>query len=77
MYDGTVGIEAAFDTELPVLKGDGFMTSVTSAIFRKGDEVMSGWTTDGYREYLEWVLQMMDEGIMAKDLCLWTLTAAF
>ena len=67
MYDGTVGIEAAFDTEIPVLKGDGFMTSVTSAIFRKGDEVMSGWTTDGYREYLEWVLQMMDEGIMAKD----------
>ena len=67
MYDGTVGIEAAFDTELPVLKGDGFMTSVNSAIFRKGDEVMSGWTTDGYREYLEWVLQMMDEGIMAKD----------
>ncbi len=68
MYDGTVlSIEAAFDTELPVLKGDGFMTSVTSAIFRKGDEVMSGWTTDGYREYLEWVLQMMDEGIMAKD----------
>ena len=68
MYDGTVGLmEAAFDTELPVLKGDGFMTSVTSAIFRKGDEVMSGWTTDGYREYLEWVLQMMDEGIMAKD----------
>lgn len=68
MYDGTVGLmEAAFDTELPVLKGDGFMTSITSAIFRKGDEVMSGWTTDGYREYLEWVLQMMDEGIMAKD----------
>ncbi len=67
MYDGTVGIEAAFDTEIPVLQGDGFMTSITSAIFRKGDEVMSGWTTDGYREYLEWVLQMMDEGIMAKD----------
>ncbi len=67
MYDGTVGISAAFDTAIPVLKGDGFMTSISSAIFRKGDEVMSGWTTDGYREYLEWVLQMMDEGIMAKD----------
>lgn len=68
MYDGTVlSIEAAFDTEIPVLQGDGFMTFITSAIFRKGDEVMSGWTTDGYREYLEWVLQMMDEGIMAKD----------
>ena len=67
MYDGTVGLEAAFDTEIPVLQGDGFMTMVTSAIFRKGDEVMSGWTTDGYREYLEWVLQMFDEGIMARD----------
>ena len=68
MYDGTVMcMEAAFDTEIPVLQGDGFMTFITSAIFRKGDEVMSGWTTDGYREYLEWVLQMMDEGIMAKD----------
>ena len=67
MYDGTVGVSAAFDTAIPVLKGDGFMTSISSAIFRKGDEVMSGWTTDGYREYLEWVLQMMDEGIMAKD----------
>ena len=67
MYDGTVGLEAAFDTEIPVLNGDGFMTMVTSAIFRKGDEVMSGWTTDGYREYLEWVLQMFDEGIMARD----------
>lgn len=67
MTDGTVPLEAAFDTEIPVLVPDGFMTFVTSAIFRKGDEVMSGWTTDGYREYLEWVLQMMDEGIIYKD----------
>lgn len=67
MYDGTVGLEAAFDTEIPVLKGDGFMTAVTSAVFRYDDEVSSGWITDGYREYLEWVLQMMDEGIMARD----------
>lgn len=67
MYDGTVGLEAAFDTEIPVLKGDGFMTAVTSAVFRYDDEISSGWITDGYREYLEWVLQMMDEGIMARD----------
>ncbi len=67
MTDGTVGLEAAFDTEIPVLQGDGFMTAVTSAVFRYDDEISSGWITDGYREYLEWVLQMMDEGIMARD----------
>ena len=67
MYDGTVGLEAAFDTEIPALVGDGFMTVINSAIFRYGDEVTSGWITDGYREYLEWVLEMMDEGIIAKD----------
>lgn len=67
MYDGTVGIEAAFDTEIPCLQGDGFMTTVNSAIFRKGDEVLSGWTTDGYRAYIEWALQMMEEGIMEQD----------
>jgi putative aldouronate transport system substrate-binding protein len=65
--DGTINLEAAFDTEIPVLQGDGFMTTITSAVFRKGDEVMSGWTTDGYREYLEWVLKMMDEGVIYKD----------
>lgn len=67
MTDGTVGIEAAFDTEIPALVGDGFMTMVTSAIFRYDDEVASGWITDGYREYLEWALSMMDEGIMQQD----------
>lgn len=67
MTDGTVGIEAAFDTDIPVLQGDGFMTAVTSSIFRYDDEVTSGWITDGYREYIEWALQMMDEGIMAQD----------
>ena len=67
MTDGTVGIEAAFDTEIPALVSDGFMTFVTSAIFRYDDEITSGWITDGYREYLEWVIQMMDEGIIEKD----------
>ena len=67
MYDGTVGLEAAFDTEIPALVSDGFMTMITSAVFRYGDEVASGWITDGYREYLEWVLQMMDEGIIYRD----------
>lgn len=67
MTDGTMPLEAAFDTEIPALKSDGFMTFITSAIFRKGDEIMSGWITDEYREYLEWVLQMMDEGVLYKD----------
>lgn len=67
LYDGTMPLEAAFDTEIPVLVPDGFMNFVTSAIFRKGDEVQSGWTSDGYREYLEWLLQMFDEGIMEQD----------
>ena len=67
LYDGTIGVEAGFDTEIPALVPDGFMTFVTSAIYREGDTVKSGWTTDGYREYIEWVLQMMDEGIIYKD----------
>jgi putative aldouronate transport system substrate-binding protein len=67
MTDGTMGMDAAFDTSIPVLQGDGFMTSTTSTIFRKGTEVMSGWTTDGYREYLEWLIGLMDEGVIYKD----------
>jgi putative aldouronate transport system substrate-binding protein len=67
MTDGTMGLDAAFDTAIPALVGDGFMTSVTVSMFRKDDEVMSGWTTDGYREYLEWVLNLMDEGVIYKD----------
>lgn len=67
MTDGTVGLDAAFDTEIPALVSDGFMTMITSAVFRYDDEITSGWITDGYREYLEWVLQMMDEGIIARD----------
>lgn len=67
MTDGTVGVEAAFDTEIPALVSDGFMTMITSAVFRYDDEIVSGWITDGYREYLEWVLQMMDEGIIYRD----------
>ena len=67
MYDGTIGLEAAFDTEIPVLVADGFMTFVTSAIYREGDVVKSGWVTDGYREYLEWMRMMMDEGVIYED----------
>lgn len=65
--DGTIGLEAAFDTEIPVLKSDGFMTFVTSAIYREGNTVKSGWVTDGYRAYLEWIRMMMEEGIIYED----------
>lgn len=65
--DGTMPLNAVFDVSLPTLVGDGFMTSVSSAIYRKGDEVVSGWTQDGYREYLEYVLKLMDDGIIDKD----------
>jgi putative aldouronate transport system substrate-binding protein len=67
MTDGTMGLDAAFDTAIPVLQGDGFMTMVTSTVFRYGDTVASGWTTDGYRAYIEWVREMMDEGILYSD----------
>jgi putative aldouronate transport system substrate-binding protein len=65
--DGTLSLNAVFDTSIPTLVGDGFMTSVSSAIFRRGDEVVSGWVQDGYREYLEYVLKLMDDGIIDRD----------
>ena len=65
--DGTLPLNAVFDTSIPTLVGDGFMTSVSSAIFRRGDECVSGWNQDGYRDYLEYVLQLMDDGLIDKD----------
>lgn len=67
MTDGTINLQAAFDTAIPALVSDGFMTFVTSAIFREGDTVNSGWITDGYRDYLEWIRTMMAEGILYED----------
>ena len=67
MQDGTMPLEAAFDTEIPLLVPDGFMNFTTSTIFRYGDEITTGWTNDGYREYLEYVLGLMDEGVLYKD----------
>ena len=67
MTDGTLPVNAAFDTAIPALVSDGFMTFVTSSIFREGDVCKSGWTTDGYREYLEWLIGLMDEGVIYKD----------
>ena len=65
--DGTLPLNAVFDTSIPTLVGDGFMTSVSSAVFRRGDECVSGWVQDGYREYLEYVLKLMDDGLIDKD----------
>ena len=67
MQDGTMPLEAAFDTKLPLLVPDGFMNFTDSTIFRYGDEITTGWTNDGYREYLQYVLDLMDEGVLYKD----------
>ena len=67
MQDGTMPLEAAFDTKIPLLVPDGFMNFTTSTIFRYGDEITTGWTNDGYREYLQYVLDLMDEGVLYKD----------
>lgn len=67
MTNGVIELQAAFDTSIPALVSDGFMTFVTSSIFREGDTVKSGWITDGYREYLEWIRMMMEEGVLYED----------
>ena len=64
--DGQMSVEAAFDTDIPML-ADSFMASVDSCVFRYGDEIASGWVTDGYRDYLEWILSLMDEELLYRD----------
>ena len=63
----TLPVGAAFDIQVPTLMGDGFMTSVSSAIFRRGDELTTAWTDDGFRAYLEYAIGLMDEGVLYKD----------
>ena len=63
----TLPVGPAFDILVPTMMGDGFMTSVSSAIFRRGDELTSAWTDDGFREYLEYAIGLMDEGVLYKD----------
>lgn len=67
MTNGLIELQAAFDTAIPALVSDGFMTFVTSTIYREGDTVKSGWITDGYRAYLEWIRMMMEEGVLYED----------
>lgn len=64
--DGQIGVQAAFDTEIPTL-ADSFLTTMSAAVYREDDTCMSGWTSDGYREYLEWLLFLFDEGIIYED----------
>ena len=63
---GQMGVEAAFDTDIPML-ADSFMASIDTTVFRYGDEVASGWVTDGYREYLQWIIDLMNEGVIYSD----------
>ena len=63
----TLPVGPAFDITVPTLMGDGFMTSVSSAIFRRGDELTSAWIDDGFRAYLEYAIELMNEGVLYKD----------
>ena len=58
-YDANMPVGAAFDTMIP-----GLINPNSIAQFRYGDEVVSGWVTDGYRDYLNWFLGLLDEGII-------------
>lgn len=65
--DGIVySMEAAFDTRIPAL-ADSFMISMNTTVFRYGNKCVSAWTTDGYRDYLEWLLQLMKDGVIYQD----------
>lgn len=61
--DGQISLQAAFDTEIPTL-ADSFLQTINPAIYRVGDECKSGWNSDGYRDYLEWLLMLVDEGVL-------------
>lgn len=63
----TLPVGAAFDISVPTLMGDGFMTSVGMALFHRDNQIVSAWTDDGFREYLEYALDLMDEGVLYKD----------
>lgn len=63
----TLPVGPAFDISVPTLMGDGFMTSVGMALFHRDNQIVSAWTEDGFREYLEYAIDLMDEGILYKD----------
>lgn len=57
----------AFDITVPTLMGDGFMTSISMALFQRDGKLVSAWTEEGFRDYLEYALGLMDEGVLYKD----------
>ena len=63
----TLPVGAAFDISVPVMKGNGFMLSVGPTIFRRGDELTSSWIDDGFRDYLQYCIDLMEEGVLYKD----------
>lgn len=63
----TLPVGPAFDISVPTLMGDGFMTSVGMALFQRDNQIVSAWTEDGFREYLEYAIGLMDEGVLYKD----------
>ena len=64
--DGTFSVSAAFDVSAPTLIGDGFMSAPGLSIFRYGDEVVSGWTVDAYKDYLQWFYGLIADGTFQK-----------
>ncbi len=63
----TLPVGAAFDISVPTLMGDGFMSSVGISIFQRDGKIVSSWTEDGFREYLEYAIGLMEEGVLYKD----------
>ncbi len=64
--DGTFTVSTCFDVSAPCLISDGFMSSPGVSIFRYGDEVVSGWTVDGYKDYLTWMYDLISDGTLQK-----------
>ncbi len=64
---GQIGqLNDAFDCNIPNLYA-GFMSTVGPQIFVKDGTVVSGWTEDGYYDYIQWMLGLFDEGVLYAD----------
>lgn len=69
MFEPTAQISSLadwFDVSIPTLY-EGFMSVIGPQLFRRDNVVTSSWIEDGYREYLTWVMEMFDEGILPRN----------
>lgn len=60
------GVDSAFDTDIPTLQAN-FMMSMDATVYRIDDKCVSGWVSDGYRDYIEWLKKLMDDGVIYSD----------